>query len=102
MTQAEVLAWAGSLKEAAAAAEKACGTERGPPAREGPRRACWGDIPPRHRTPDYRQAIQYHSQAVQAEPLAVSKHPAVRVAAKEVMLDAHLGAAHDIAWGTCA
>ena len=26
-------------------------------------------------------------------------HPAIRVAAKEVLVDAHLGAAHDIAWG---
>jgi len=45
--------------------------------------------------------MQYHAEAVKlAEPLVTSKHPAVRVAAKEVMLDAHLGAAHDIAWGT--
>jgi tetratricopeptide (TPR) repeat protein len=31
--------------------------------------------------------------------LAVNRHPAVRLAAKEVLIDAHLGAAHDIAWG---
>lgn len=59
----------------------------------------------RHRglghKPDYQRALQFHSQAVTlAEPLVISKHPAVRVAAKQVMLDAHLGAAHDIAWGT--
>jgi tetratricopeptide (TPR) repeat protein len=33
------------------------------------------------------------------DPLAVSRHPAVRLAAKQVLIDAHLGAAHDIAWG---
>ena len=100
VTQAEVLARAGSLKEAAAAAEKAVELSEDRPHVKARRRACWAAFPS-GTTPDYRQAIQYHSQAVQtAEPLAVSKHPAVRVAAKEVMLDAHLGAAHDIAWGT--
>jgi tetratricopeptide (TPR) repeat protein len=34
-----------------------------------------------------------------AGTLATEKHPAVRLAAKEVLIDAHLGAAHDIAWG---
>ena len=44
--------------------------------------------------------MQYHFQAVQmATPLVDNQHPAIRIAAKEVMLDAHLGAAHDIAWG---
>jgi tetratricopeptide (TPR) repeat protein len=51
--------------------------------------------------PDYGKAIQYHMQAVKAaDALAADRHPAIRVAAKEVLLDAHLGAAHDIAWGT--
>jgi tetratricopeptide (TPR) repeat protein len=41
-----------------------------------------------------------HTQAIQlADPLTRDPHPAIRVAAKEVLIDAHLGAAHDIAWG---
>ena len=31
--------------------------------------------------------------------LTPDPHPAIRLAAKEVLIDAHLGAAHDIAWG---
>lgn len=49
---------------------------------------------------DYKQAIQFHIEAVKtADPLTADKHPAIRVAAKEVLIDAHLGAANDVAWG---
>ena len=49
---------------------------------------------------DYKQAIEHHMKAIQAaEPLIEDPHPAIRLAAKEVLIDAHLGAAHDIAWG---
>jgi tetratricopeptide (TPR) repeat protein len=34
-----------------------------------------------------------------ADPLTADPHPAIRLPAKEVLIDAHLGAAHDIAWG---
>jgi tetratricopeptide (TPR) repeat protein len=45
--------------------------------------------------------MQHHSQAVKlAEALTGDPHPAVRQPAKEVLVDAHLGAAQDIAWGT--
>jgi len=41
-----------------------------------------------------------HTQALHAaDALITDKHPAIRVAAKEVLLDAHLGALQDIAWG---
>lgn len=59
-----------------------------------------GDLTASGMKPNYRKAIQYHMQAVKmADPLANDPHPAIRVAAKEVLIDAHLGAAHDIAWG---
>ena len=59
-----------------------------------------GDLLGSGPSPDYQQALQYHTQAVtSADALAASPHPAVRRAAKEVLVDAHLGAAHDIAWG---
>ena len=35
----------------------------------------------------------------EADPLVGSPHPAIRLAAMEVLVDGHLGAAHDIAWG---
>ncbi len=50
--------------------------------------------------PDYQKALRSHTEAIQiADPLAKDQYPAIRLAAKEVLIDAHLGAAHDIAWG---
>jgi len=60
-----------------------------------------GDLYGSGQQPDYKKAIEQHAEAMKlAEPLAESPHPAIRVAAKEVLINAHLGAAHDIAWGT--
>ena len=59
-----------------------------------------GDLLASGPKPDYKQALSLHTQAIQiADPLTRDPHPAIRLAAKEVMIDAHLGAAHDIAWG---
>ena len=59
-----------------------------------------GDLKAAGPHPDYKQALQLHTQALQAADALISdKHPAIRVAAKEVLLDAHLGALQDIAWG---
>ena len=59
-----------------------------------------GDLKGSGPHPDYKQALQLHTQALQAADALISdKHPAIRVAAKEVLLDAHLGALHDISWG---
>lgn len=50
--------------------------------------------------PDYKKALDNHFEAVKvAQPLRTDPHPAIRIAAKEVLVDAHLGAALDIAWG---
>ena len=50
-----------------------------------------GDVAASGPKPDYKQALDYHMRAVKlAVPLTGSKHPAVRIAAKEVALDAHL------------
>ncbi len=46
------------------------------------------------------QALKLHTKAIRlADPLAVAKRVAVRRAAKEVLIDAHLATARDIAWG---
>jgi len=59
-----------------------------------------GNIYQTMSTPDYKKALDYHFEAVKvAQPLRTDPHPAIRVAAKEVLVDAHLGAALDIAWG---
>ena len=45
-------------------------------------------------------AMKHHLQAIKlAEPLLTSSRLTVRRGAKEVMLDAHLGAAVDVGWG---
>jgi tetratricopeptide (TPR) repeat protein len=47
-----------------------------------------------------KQALQFHLAAIKAaEPLIGDSHQAVRREAKRVLVDAHLGAANDIAWG---
>lgn len=50
---------------------------------------------------DYKQAMEHHMSAIQAaDPLSISEHVAIRRAAKQVLIDAHLAVAHDIAAGT--
>jgi tetratricopeptide (TPR) repeat protein len=59
-----------------------------------------GDLIGSGSDPDFQSAVDYHTRAIKtADPLAVNRHPAIRRAAKEVLIDAHLGAANDIAWG---
>jgi tetratricopeptide (TPR) repeat protein len=49
---------------------------------------------------DYRRAIEHHLAAIRtAQPLAESARAATRRAAKQVLVEAHLGVAGDIAWG---
>jgi tetratricopeptide (TPR) repeat protein len=50
---------------------------------------------------DDKQALKLHESAIKsAEPLMGDSHQAIRRQAKQVLIDAHLGAANDIAWGT--
>ena len=51
--------------------------------------------------PDHQAAVQHFTEAIRkASPLLVKRPPAVQSAAREVMLDAHLGTALAIARGT--
>ncbi|MFZ5832605.1 MAG: tetratricopeptide repeat protein [Planctomycetota bacterium] len=100
VTRAQLLGQVGRLKEAMTEAKLAAESSQDRP-HVGARALCLtGDLCASGPSPDYQQAIHYHSEAVKAAAALVdNKHPAVRVAAKEVLVDAHLGAAHDIAWG---
>ena len=100
LTKAQTMQQSGHAVEAVAEAEKAIAlSEQRPHVRA--RAVCLlGDLKGSGPHPDYRQAMQLHSQALHAASALISdRHPAIRVAAKEVLLDAHLGALHDIAWG---
>ena len=101
VTKAQTLQQAGRIADAAAAAEKAISLSEQRPHVKARAICLLGDFKAAGPHPDHKQALQLHTQAVQAaEALRLDKHPAIRVAAKEVLLDAHLGALQDISWGT--
>jgi tetratricopeptide (TPR) repeat protein len=100
ITRAQVLGQQGQFIAAAQEAEKALATADKRPHVKARALCLLGDLSGSGRRPDYKQAMTYHSQALKAaDALVSSPHPAIRIAAKEVLIDAHLGAAHDIAWG---
>jgi tetratricopeptide (TPR) repeat protein len=100
VTQAQVLGQQGQFIAAAQEAEKALATSDKRPHVKARALCLLGDLYGSGRHPDYKQAMTYHSDALKAaDALSSSPHPAIRIAAKEVLVDAHLGAAHDIAWG---
>jgi len=98
--RAQVLAQLGRLPEAVEEAKKAVDASEQRPHVKARAICLIGDLSASGSKPDYKKAIAFHTQALQiADPLLTDPHPAIRVAAKEVVIDAHLGAAHDIAWG---
>ena len=100
VTRAQTLAQVGRLSEALAEAQKAAETSQKRLHVKARALCLVGDLLASGPKPDYKQALSFHTQAIQiADPLTRDPHPAIRLAAKEVMIDAHLGAAHDIAWG---
>jgi tetratricopeptide (TPR) repeat protein len=100
LTKAQTLAQQGAANEAMAEVEKAIALSGSRPHVRAKAICLMGDLNGAAKKPDYRQAFKLHSQSIQmAVQLAPSKHPAIRLAAKEALLDAHLGAGRDIAWG---
>ncbi len=100
VTHAELLSKLSRLSEALDEAQKAADTSQQRPHVKARALCLMGDLTASGAKPDYHKAMTLHSQALQvADPLASDPHPAIRVAAKEALLDAHLGAARDIAFG---
>ncbi len=100
VTRAQVLGQLGRFDQALSEARQAVELSQRQPHVRARALCLLGDLLASGAEPDYKQAIQYHTQAVQtADPLTANPHPAIRLPAKEVMVDAHLGAGHDIAWG---
>ena len=59
-----------------------------------------GDLLAASPAHDYKMAMEHHLSAIKtADPLSIDKHPAIRRVAKQILIDAHLGAANDIACG---
>ena len=100
VTHAQTLAELGRFAEATEEAKKAATDAKGRPHVHARATCLLGDLSASGAKPDFKKALGLHTQAIQlADPLASDPHPAIRVAAKEVLVDAHLSAAHDIAWG---
>ena len=100
VTHAQALAQAGQLPEAIEEARKAVVIGEGRPHVKARATCLVGDLLASGPKPDFKKALTVHTQALQlADPLSSDPHPAIRLAAKEVQIDAYLGAAHDIAWG---
>ncbi len=98
---AKVLAQAGQLKKAIEYAKVAVQNSNHRPHIKAGAQCLLGDLFSSSEKPDFTTAIKYHMAAIKtADPLSVDRHPAIRLAAKEVLIDAHLGAANDIAWGS--
>ena len=59
-----------------------------------------GDLYRTSTNPDYEIAISFHSDAIRlASTLVEHPNQTIRQAAKDVLFEAHLGAARDVAWG---
>jgi tetratricopeptide (TPR) repeat protein len=100
LAKAQATAQAGHLQEAMPEAEKAVELSQKRPHVLARALCLIGDLKASSPRADFKEALQYHAQALRtAEPLTSARQQAVRMAAKEVYIDAHLGAAHDIAWG---
>lgn len=100
VTWAQILGQLGRMSEAIRTAQKAAEVSTDHAHIQARALCLLGDITASGPKPDYKKAIKYHTEAVQAaDAVANDPHPAIRLAAKEVLIDAHLGAVHDIAWG---
>ena len=99
-THAQVLAQIGNLLEAVQHAQRAAEISDSRPHIKARAVCLLGDLLASGAEPDFNKALSFHIEAIKiADPLCDNQHPAIRIAAKEVIIDAHLGAAHDIAWG---
>lgn len=100
VTRAQILGQAGKFTEARREVEAAAANAEKRPHVKARALCLLGDLISSEPEPDYSKALKSHMAAIsEADPLVASPHPAIRLAAMEVLVDAHLGAAHDIAWG---
>ena len=100
VTRAQTLAQTGNIAGAIPEAEKAIQLSEQRPHVKARAMCLLADLYSAGPKADYKTALKMHGEALQAaDALLADKHPAIRIAAKEVLLDAHLGALQDIAWG---
>ena len=101
VTRAQLLRQAGRISEAIPDVRAAIKNSDNRPHIKARAFSLLGDLTNSEPKPDHAKALENHMQAISiADPLISSPHPAIRTAAMEVMIDAHLGASQDIAWGS--
>jgi tetratricopeptide (TPR) repeat protein len=101
VTHAQILEQAGRRNEAIEQTAKAITMSESRAHIKARAECLMGDLLGDGPKPDWAAALKFHTAAIRsADPLATDRHPAIRLAAKEVLIDAHLGAANDIAWGS--
>jgi tetratricopeptide (TPR) repeat protein len=100
IARARTLAQTGQWREAMTEAKKAAAASDDRPHLKAQATCLVGDLMASGPIPDFRKAMTFHTQAIQlSSPLVADPHPAIRIAAKEVLIDAHVGVAFDVAWG---
>jgi len=100
LTCAQLFSEAGRIDQARQEAQQAIQLSQRRPHVKAQALCLLGDLASGGPKPDWKQALDYYVEAIKtAESLGSSPHPAVRLAAKNVLVDAHLGAAYVIAWG---
>jgi hypothetical protein len=100
LTRAALLAQAGLFDAAQADVAAAIDATAAAPHLQARAWYVRGDLFADGPTRDYAQALDAHTRAARlGEPLLKDSRPAVARAARELMIDAHLAIAQDIAWG---
>jgi len=100
LTHARILGQTGRVEEAVAQAKRAVELSKSNPQIRAAAYCLLGDLTTSGAKPDYGLAIDYHQKAIgAAATLVQDENPAVRLAVKQTLVDAHLGAAYDVAWG---
>ena len=100
LTRAQCLAQAGDYEEARQMAEAVIDSENVTTLTKSRALLLLGNLLAEGTQRDYKGAIENHLEAIKlAEPLAVDPLVATRLSAKEILLEATLSVARDIAWG---
>ncbi|HEV7224924.1 MAG TPA: tetratricopeptide repeat protein [Pirellulales bacterium] len=100
LAHAELSAVCGHYDEAVAATKQLLSSRDLPALTRARGLIQWGELIAAGPAPDYQQPVALYQQAIRlAEPYADDPLAAVRTAAFEVLVDAHLATAYSIAWG---
>ena len=100
LTFAQILQQSGQYEKAAEQAKEAVRLSEKRPLVQASSLSLLGDLAEGGSTPDFAKALKLHTRAIKmAVPLTTSANESIRQATFRLLVEAHLGAAGDIAWG---